>query len=150
MSDDWTDKLVGARMQVDQRFQETIERSQFSSQEWGLIMTAVEFELEHPDDPERAKLVARTEQLSEVMPQLDTIQEQMGSPAQPGTPGGSGGSGILDRLRNLFDGSGDTDSGSTEERLTAAESLVDQYAAELQDYLVERDRWKEIREAASE
>jgi aryl-alcohol dehydrogenase-like predicted oxidoreductase len=57
MSDKWTDMLAGARMQVDQQFQSRLERSEFTNQEWGLVMTAVEFEIQNADDPENARAV---------------------------------------------------------------------------------------------
>ncbi|MFB6099480.1 MAG: DUF5799 family protein, partial [Salinibacter sp.] len=31
--------------------------SQFSNQQWGLIMTATDLKIEHPEDDERAKLL---------------------------------------------------------------------------------------------
>ncbi|MFB6256979.1 MAG: DUF5799 family protein, partial [Haloplanus sp.] len=37
---EWTDTIVRDRMTVDQEFDERVRQSAFTSQEWGLIMTA--------------------------------------------------------------------------------------------------------------
>ena len=37
---EWTDAIVGERMAVDNQFTDRVTASRFSSQEWGLIMTA--------------------------------------------------------------------------------------------------------------
>ena len=55
MSDAWTDSITGARMQVDKQFQQQVRDSEFSNQQWGLIMTAVEFRI---DDPREASFPA--------------------------------------------------------------------------------------------
>ncbi len=87
MSDNpWTDRIVGERMAVDQEFSTQIEASQFSNQQWSLIMTATEFEIEHPDDPDRAQLVANTDKIDGIIPELDNVQSGMGAMA-----GGGGG-----------------------------------------------------------
>jgi hypothetical protein len=146
---EWTDHLAGARMQVDQQFHERVRGSRFSNQEWGLIMTAVEWEVRNPEDPEAAELVANTSQVAEIIPELDRIHDQMGAAGPMGGGGSSGGLG--DRVRSLFgsltgNGSGATD----EERIADAESLVQDYARELQAFLEKRERWEDIRQAAAE
>ncbi|MFB6255890.1 MAG: DUF5799 family protein, partial [Haloplanus sp.] len=57
----WTDRIVGDRMAVDREFSDRVRASEFSNQEWGLVMTAVDFEIEHAEDPDRARIVADTE-----------------------------------------------------------------------------------------
>jgi hypothetical protein len=153
MAEDWTDRLAGARMQVDQQFATRVDGSRFSNQEWGLIMTAVEFEIEHPDDPEQAQLTANTDKVAEIVPELDKIQQQMGGTS--GAPGGSssGGSGILGRISDALGslgGTGGSGGSDDQEQLLAARKLADQYAVELQTFLEENDRWEDIRRAASE
>lgn len=146
---DWTDQLAGARMQVDQQFQEQVRGSRFSNQQWGLIMTAVEWEVRNPEDPETAELVADTSQVTNIIPELDRIQDQMGQASPMGGGGSSGGLG--DRIRSLFDSF--TSNGSVaadQERIADAESLVQEYARELQAFLEKRERWDEIRRAAAE
>jgi hypothetical protein len=149
MSDDWRDQLAGARMQVDQQFQDRLEQSQFTNQEWGLVMTAVEFEVDHPEDAERATLVADTSQLDQIIPELDRIQQDMGGAAPGGGSGSSGGGGIVGRFKEYLGGlSGGSSGESDEERMAAATELADEYATDLQAYLEERGRWETIREAA--
>ena len=146
MSGDWTDRLAGARMQVDQQFQDRVAESEFTSQEWGLIMTAVEFEIDDPGDPEAARLVADTSKFGDIVPELENIKQEMGA-QQP--PRETGGEGILGRLRQLFGSSGE-ETTTDEERLDEARSLVEAYASALQRHLEARGRWEEIREAARE
>lgn len=146
---EWTDRLAGARMQVDQQFEERVRNSQFSNQEWGLIMTAVEWEIRHVDDPEAAELVADTSNVADIIPELEKIQQQMGGGGPMGG-GGNDGGGLGDRVRQFFDtltgnGSGGTDT----ERQNAAEALVQEYARELQAFLEKRERWEDIREIAA-
>ncbi|PSP77858.1 hypothetical protein BRC81_09270 [Halobacteriales archaeon QS_1_68_20] len=142
---EWRDLIVGARMTVDQEFAPRVAESQFSRQQWGLIMTAVEFEVEHPEDPERARIVADTSKLPAVMPELDDVDATMAGPAAAGgTPDRSGG--ILDGIKNLLGGD---DGDSDEQRRAAAESLAQEYAAELQAHLESTGRWDEVRQAAS-
>ncbi len=150
MADKWTDLLAGARMQVDQQFQEHLEQSDFTNQEWGLVMTAVDFEIQHADDPERAQLVADQEQIRQIIPELDNIQQQMGGAAQPVESNPDGG-GMFGRLRQYlgFLSSDTASSKPDKERLTAAKTLVEEYTEQLEAYLRERERWEEIRKAAA-
>lgn len=143
---DWRDQIVGARMAVDSEFAPRIENSEFSRQEWGLIMTATTFEIENPGDPEAARLVADTSELPAIMPEL----EKVASMGPMGAPGGADdSSGILDRLFDAF-GLGGGDGETDEERLAAAERLTAEYARALQEHLEETGRWEDVREAASE
>jgi len=152
MAEDWTDRLAGARMQVDQQFATRVDGSRFTNQEWGLIMTAVEFEIENPGDPERAQLTANTEKVADIIPELDKIQQQMGG--APGAPGGgsSGGGGLFGKISDALGSLGGNGSSGNDkqEQLVAARKLVDDYAVELQRFLEEQDRWEEIRRAAAE
>jgi hypothetical protein len=136
----WQDRIVGDRMTVDQEFTERVESSQFSRQQWGLIMTAVEFEIHHSADA--ARLVANTEKLPHVMGELDDID------ARTNPMGGSddsGGGGVIDSLRGLFGGGGGDGAG---EQLAAAERLAEEYAERLQTHLEKQEKWDEIRAAA--
>lgn len=146
---DWTDAIVGERMAVDGEFTERVQESRFSSQEWGLIMTATEFEIEHADDPERARLVADTEKLPGIMPELDNLREQMS--AMGGASGGdrSGGSGgLFGGIKRALGLGGDD--GVDEERLAAAERLTQEYAEALQSRLESNGRWEQVRIAYQE
>lgn len=149
MSDDWRDQLAGARMQVDQQFQDRLEQSQFTNQEWGLIMTAVEFEIEQPGEAERAELVANTSQLDQIVPELDRIQQEMGGAMGPSGSGGGAG-GIIGQFKEFLGGlSGGSSGANDEEQMAAATALVEEYAQQLQGYLEKRDRWEDIRKAAA-
>jgi len=142
----WEDRIVGARMAADDEFAERVTASEFSRQEWGLVMTAVEFDVEHPEDPERARIVANTEKLHHVMPELDNISRQMGAMGGAGGGGQSGG-GLLDSLKSSLGFGG---GGHDAEREAAAARLAQEYAEVLQGLLEERGSWEEIRSLAAE
>jgi len=145
----WQDMVVGDRMAVDREFGRDVEQSQFSRQEWGLVMTATEFHIEHADDPERARIVADTSSVETVVPEFENLQQAqavgagggMGGPA----PGGSGG--IVGSIKRLL-GLGGSGSGADEELVAAAERLTQTYAERLQQRLEEQGRWDEVRAAA--
>lgn len=146
----WTDAIVADRMTVDRQFDERVRESEFNSQEWGLIMTATELEIEHADDPERARLVADTGNLPAIMPELESVRSGMAAMGAPESadPGGRGGSdGIVDAIRGVLGlGGGDDD----DERLEAAERLTQEYANELQRHLESEGKWKQVRLAYEE
>jgi hypothetical protein len=143
---DWQDKIVGARMTVDGEFAGRIDDSRFSRQEWGLIMTATEFEIENPEDETAAKLVADTDDLRGMMPEIERVANMgpMGNTENDGDDGFFGS--IGDAL-----GLGGSDPESIdEEKLHAAEDLVAAYAERLQAHLESEGRWEEIRTTAAE
>ena len=145
---DWQDMIVGDRMAVDEEFSTEVDGSPFSRQEWGLIMTATSFEITDPGDEEAATLVADTSELPAVMPELERVAE-MGPMGGPQEQGGGGGGLIGSVLDSLGLGGGGDDDGVDEERLEAAESMVDRYAEELQSHLETEGRWAEVRAAAA-
>jgi hypothetical protein len=140
---DWTDRIVGDRMAVDQEFNDRVRASEFSNQEWGLIMTAVEFDIEHADDPERARIAADTESLPQMLPELEKVRQGTG-PGGPGAQRGTdSGTGVLDAIRGALGMGGDDDA----ERLDAAERLVDEYADALQQRLEDEGKWEGVCES---
>ena len=143
---DWQDMIVGDRMAVDEEFSTEVDGSSFSRQEWGLIMTATSFEITDPGDEEAATLVADTSQLPAVMPELERVAEMgpMGGPQEQ-----SGGGGLIGSVLDSLGLGGSDDDGVDEERLDAAESMVDRYAEELQSHLESEGRWAEVRAAAA-
>ena len=149
--DHWTDRIVGDRMSVDQRFTDRVESSQFSRQEWGMVMTAIEFEIEAPEDETEAQLVADTSALPSIIPELDAMEQHPmgGGGGPPGREDRSGGvvSGIKDAL-GLGGDDGDDD-GVDRERLEAAEQLAQEYASELQAYREEAGKWYTMRASAA-
>lgn len=149
---DWRDMVVSDRMAVDREFGDRVDRSQFTRQEWGLIMTAAEFHIEHPEDPERARIVADTSSVPAVVPQFENLREAQAVGAGGGIAGpDSGGGGLLDSVKRALglDG-GDGGDEADEETLAAAQELADEYAAQLQERLERRDRWDDVRAAAAE
>lgn len=148
MSNGWRDKLAGARMRVDQEFNQRVLDSQFSNQEWGLIMTAVEFDITRPGDPEQAEMTANTENLEQIMPELDNLPQGMARPDGSNTDGG----GVLDSLKSVlgFDGADANGAGVDEDELAAATALVKEYASALQTHLEDEGRWAEVCAAAAE
>jgi hypothetical protein len=147
---DWMDAVVAERMSVDQEFAERVRASEFSGQEWNLVMTAVEFEVARPEDPERAHLVADTEKLPAIMPELESMRGQMaamsGGPASD--PETESGDGIVDAVKGALGLGGDD--GPDEERLRAAEEMTQEYARKFQETLEENGRWESVREAAAD
>ena len=137
----WTDAIVGERMAVDREFGDRVRESDFSNQEWGLVMTATEFEIEHADDPERARIVADTSNLPQMMPELENVRSQM-SGMSGGSSSASGG--VIDSIKDAFGLGGD---GSDDERLETAEQLAQEYADELQERLESKGRWESVRES---
>jgi len=154
MTGSWTDRIVGERMQVDKEFSEKVAASHFSRQQWGLVMTAVEFEIENADDPDGARLVADTSKLPSIAPELERMEQRggggMGGMSDAATlddgPDGSSG-GFLDGVKDALGiGGGDDE----REQLAAAEEMAQMYADELQDKLEERGKWDTVRAAARE
>ena len=149
---EWTDAIVGERMTVDNEFNDRVMASRFSSQEWGLIMTATEFEIEESDDPEAARIVADTSSLPAIMPELENVRSQVAAMGGGGSGGGrSGGSGggIVDSIKGAL-GIGGGNDGVSDEELEAAERLVQEYADELQAHLEEVGKWEQVRVAYQE
>ncbi|MFC7154808.1 DUF5799 family protein [Halomarina halobia] len=151
---DWTDRIVGARMATDRAFEERIEASEFTRQQWGLIMTATEFEIEHPEDPERARLVGNTESLPAVVPELERMANRgpmgAGGAGAGSSSGGGGGGGLFGSIKSALGLGGGGGDSFDEEKVRRADALVAEYAERLQAFLEDRGRWDEIREAASE
>jgi nanoRNase/pAp phosphatase (c-di-AMP/oligoRNAs hydrolase) len=147
---DWTDSVVGERMALDQEFSDRVRASEFTSQEWSLVMTAVEFEIEHPDDPERAAIVVDDSNLDQIVPELDTIREQMQGMGAAGgrSTGGSSGGGVLDGVKNAL-GLGGGGGGDHDQKAAAAADLAQEYATELQTRLEAGGRWEEVRTIAA-
>lgn len=143
----WTDAIVGERMAVDREFSDRVRDSRFNNQEWGLIMTATEFEIETADDPEAARIVADTSKLSAIMPEVEKIRRNMGAMGGASAERESGGfiSSVKDALG--FGGGGD---GVDPDRVAAAEDLVQEYAGALQAHLEEKGRWEQVRIAYQE
>ncbi|WP_224449872.1 DUF5799 family protein [Haloprofundus salilacus] len=140
----WTDSIVGERMTVDREFNQRIRDSAFTSQEWGLVMTATEFEIENADDPENARIVANTEKVPQIIPELENVRSQMQSMggAPEGSNRGSGG-GIFDSIKGAL-GLGGGSSGVDQEQLERAERLTQEYADELQSHLEQKGKWQQV------
>ncbi|MEF8853233.1 MAG: DUF5799 family protein [Haloarculaceae archaeon] len=145
---DWTDMVVAERMQVDQAFTEKVAASHFTSQQWNLVMTAVEFEVESPDDPEDARIVPNTDKVETILPELDRVKNQrsMAGAGRASEPGDSGGSGLLGGIKDALGLGGN---GEDREQLAAAEEMAQMYADDLQAKLESAGKWDRVREAAS-
>ena len=142
---EWRDMLVGDRMAVDQAFTDRVQASEFTNQEWGLIMTATELDIENADDPEAARLVADTEAVESIMPELAAIRSRSG-PMAGGADGGADDAGIVDSIKGAL-GLSSNDDGVDQEKLAAAEALAQEYANKLQQHLESNDAFDQIREA---
>lgn len=142
----WTDHVVGDRMKVDREFADRVTESGFSRQEWGLIMTAVEFEIENPADDDSARIVANTSKLEHVLPELEKITSQMGAMGG-GRPQSQSG-GFFSSVKSAL-GMGEG-GGVDEQTVAEAERLTQEYADELQRHLERREKWAEIRSVAEQ
>ncbi|MWV38301.1 MULTISPECIES: DUF5799 family protein [Natrialba] len=140
----WTDRIVGERMTVDQEFSSRIQGSEFSNQQWSLIMTATEFEIEHPGDPERAQIVANTDNVDQIIPELENVDARMGAAGAGGSGSGSS-SGLIDSIKGSLGLGGGGDDHA--DQLAAAERLTQEYAEELQSHLEAKGRWDSVRES---
>lgn len=146
---DWTDQFIGDRMAVDQEFSDRIQSSSFTTQEWGTIMTAVEFVIESPEDPESATLVARTDDIEHVLPALEDMQGPMG-PAGPESSGQSGSGGIVSRILGSLGIGEEKEEKIDEEQLQTAKQLADEYASAFEDHLKEQEKWEQACSVAAE
>jgi len=142
---DWTSRIAGERMTVDKQFTDRVEASSFSNQQWGLVMTAVEFEIDGPEDPESARLVADTSKLGSIMPELDKVGKQAPMSGQS-EPQSGGGGGFFDGVKAVLGLAGDD---GEDERTEEAAALAQAYAEELQERLESNGRWKAICDQAS-
>lgn len=146
---DWTDMLAAERMRVDRKFEDQLESSSFSRQQWGLVMTAVEFRIDDPEDLDTATLRADTSKLSSVMSEIKNLGERGGGMSSPsggvGAGSGGGGGGLLSKITGLFSGS--SGGGALQNE---AEELTAQYTEKLQAHLEKRGRWSDICEQAAE
>lgn len=124
-------------MEMDSAFQATLRESQLSNQSWELIMTAGEFELKNPDDPEAAELVMDLSNLGSVLSAIKDVESQ-----QPGQRVGSE-RGLMDRVKSLVGLGGDGPYRQEAERLAA------EYTRSLQERLEETGRWEQVCERAS-
>jgi hypothetical protein len=143
---EWRDLIVGDRMAVDQAFSDRIQDSEFTNQEWGLIMTATELDIKHADDPEAAQLVADTTAIESIMPELEAVRSQGGPMAGRGEPADSG-SGVVESIKGALGLDGDDDGGIDRAKLAAAESLAEAYADRLQQHLESNDEFERVRQA---
>ncbi|MFO7833033.1 MAG: DUF5799 family protein [Halohasta sp.] len=147
---DWTDAIIGERMTVDGTFSDRVAASRFSNAEWDLIMTATEFEIERADDPEAARIVANTENVPAIIPELAAIRAQTASMAgQPNTGGRDSDGGLVDAVKRALGFGGDTAETETvdQEALAAAEELTQAYAESLQAHLEETGSFERARAA---
>ncbi|WP_255196065.1 DUF5799 family protein [Halorarius litoreus] len=143
----WQDRIIGARMAVDNDYSPTIDSSSFSRQEWGLVMTAVEFDIHNADDPDEAELYAETGKLRDIMPEVENVaQMQSMGMGQQSRPDDSGG--LLDNVKSALglSGGGDGSDEPDEDRIREAESLIDGYTTKLQAHLEANGSWEEVLE----
>lgn len=145
----WTDSIIGERMTVDQQFTDRVQASQFTNSEWGLIMTATEFEIENADDSETAHIVANTDNVAAIIPELAEIRSQTAAMAgQPAGGSKSSSGGLFGSLKRVLGFGGDDNSEDVDqEKLAAAETLTQEYADALQQHLVSNNKFEQARQA---
>lgn len=137
MTDDWTATIAAERMKVDNQFADRLEASSFSRQQWGLVMTAMSFDIQNPSNPGEARLVPDTSSVPAIMPELDRIERQ--GPMGGGSRSSGSGGGLLDSVKGAL-GFGD----GTDERLDEATELAEEYCDRLQQALESNGRWEDV------
>ena len=143
MSDDWTTAIAADRMELDREFADRVEASSFDRQQWGLVMTALEFEIERPSEPDEAEIVPDTSSVPTIIPELDAVAQRGPMGAGGETNGSSGG--LVDSVKGALGlGSG----GADEERLEEATELATEYCERLQESLESKGRWESVCERA--
>jgi hypothetical protein len=143
---DWTDRIVGDRMTVDREFNDRVMASEFQSQEWSLIMTATEFEIENADDPDAARIVANTDKLEGMMPHIEEAGKRQQAMAGGGGKDNSGS--IIDTVKGALGLGNGTE--KNDAKLDSAERLVQEYADELQSHLESKGKWDQVRQSYEE
>lgn len=141
MSNDWTGAIAAERMQLDQEFHDRIEASSFDRQQWGLVMTATNFEIENPSDPSNARLVPDTSSVPTIIPELDRVG-QRGPMGADDRSSGSG-SGLVDSVKGALGLGTERD-----EQLEEATRLTNEYSERLQKKIESRGRWESVCERA--
>lgn len=147
----WTDAIVGERMTVDQSFNDRVVASEFSNAEWGLIMTATDLEMADAEDPEAARIVADTDDVAAIIPELESIRSR--TAAMTGQSAGAdrtaSGGGVVGSIKRAlgFGGGGSGDDDVDPKKLAAAEELTAEYAEALQAHLEAADRFEQARTA---
>ncbi|WP_269069981.1 DUF5799 family protein [Halobacterium sp. KA-4] len=146
MANDWQDMVVGARMSVDNEFDDRVRASSLSNSQWGLVMTAVEFEIEDADDPDNARVVADTSKLEHVLPEMQNVDKQMAM-GGGGSQSMNRSSGVVGGIKDAL-GLGSADDGD-EELEAEATQLAEEYAEAFQSHLEDEGKWEKVRRAAA-
>jgi len=137
---DWYERVASERMAVDASFNARLSESPLTNQQWGLVMTALTFDIENPDDPERARIVPDTDAVEDVLPAVREAGGQLGAGGAGGGASNRGESiGLLGRLKSAL-GVGDGTDGLED----AIERLAAEYAQRLQERLEKEGRWTEV------
>lgn len=146
-TDDWTDRIMSDRLAVDQEFVGRIADSSLTRGEWGMIMTVVDFDIEDPGDPDRARLVGDTSRIPDILPQVQKVRNRTAMGPSGGESSSDEGAGLFGSIKSAL-GLGGSKPDPAMQR--DAEELVEAYAAELQAHLEDEGKWEEIRAAAAE
>jgi hypothetical protein len=128
---DWYSRAAHERVQVDSSFNSRLRDKPVTAHQWGLLMTAIEFDIVNPEEPERARIVPDVSKVDSVLDQVKEAEDAPNAPA-PDSPG------IVERVKRAL---GISESEDPYKR--AARSLASQYATELQAELEKQGRWEE-------
>ncbi|MCD2200462.1 DUF5799 family protein [Halobacterium sp. KA-4] len=133
-------------MSVDNEFDDRVRASSLSNSQWGLVMTAVEFEIEDADDPDNARVVADTSKLEHVLPEMQNVDKQMAM-GGGGSQSMNRSSGVVGGIKDAL-GLGSADDGD-EELEAEATQLAEEYAEAFQSHLEDEGKWEKVRRAAA-
>ncbi len=134
---DWYSRAVHERVTVDSAFNKHLRSKPITHHQWGLLMTAIEFDIVNPDEPERARIVPDLSKIDSVLPQVKEAEDAANAP----TPDSAG---VVERVKRAV--------GLAEPEdpyVRVARSLASQYATELQEELEKQERWEETCEWAA-
>lgn len=139
-ADDWENMIIADRMAVDQAFQEQVTASAFSNQAWSLVMTAVDFQIVNPEQPEEAYITVDSAQIDSVLPAMEEAEKALG-----GSPKKQS---FTDKIANELRGYLGKNRGDAERR-AEAEQLATAYANELHARLERVGKWEAVCERAA-
>lgn len=135
-SSGWQEMIIADRMAVDREFQERVNESSFSNQGWELVMTAVEFEIVNPEDPDAAHIEVNSEHIDSVLPAMKEAEKALGAPQQ-------GGSSFTDKIASELKGFLDRGQDDAK-RKAEAEQLAGEYANVLHSRLQRQGKWEQV------
>lgn len=137
------ERLIGYRMQADQSFASRVREAGFTSSEWELIMSVVEFEIVDPSTPADAEMRPVMDELDKAIAATDQLSSSNPYEEQPDDGGIA--AGFVNSLRGRLGLSEST--GVDRDK---AVMLVSEYAALLEGLLRQESAWADLCKSIAE